>query len=153
MPELIWNSILHPTSSRCLQCHLCGDSKVTNNSTTKEASNPSFYDADSSTYDEARWNSKGGGFTNVAQQSIVSTLCKEWRDKKVIEIGPGTARFSIPLTQMGNHLTLVDISSGMLATAKGNIEAAGTIANVDDFVEGSIYDLPFEDDTFDQPFR
>ncbi len=125
---------------------------MTNNPTTNETSNPSFYDADSSTYDQARWNSKGGGFTNLAQQSIVSSLCAQWREKQVIEIGPGTARFTIPLTKMGNHMTLVDISSGMLATAKENIEAAGTIANVDDFVEGSIYDLPFEDGTFDHAF-
>lgn len=122
---------------------------MTRNSTVSESSNPSFYDADSSSYDEARWSCKGGGFTNIAQQSIVSSLCTQWREKRVLEVGPGTARFTIPLTKMGNRLTLVDISKGMLETAKKNIESAGTIDNIDDFIEESIYDLPFEDASFD----
>lgn len=114
-----------------------------------ESSNQSFYDVDSKTYDGQRWNSKSGQFTNKAQQGILSTLCREWSNKKIIEVGPGTARFTIPLIKKGNQMTLVDISSGMLNTAKGNITEAGLVENVNQFVEGSIYELPFEDNSFD----
>jgi len=122
---------------------------VTDPTPIKDASNQSFYDVDSHTYDEQRWRSKGGEFTDRAQQSILHKLCADWNEQRVLEVGPGTARFSIPLLRKQNRLTLVDISSGMLATAKGNIEAAGFGAGVDAYIERSVYELPFEEGSFD----
>lgn len=122
---------------------------MTDGSHSTESSNRSFYDVDSSTYDEQRWASKGGTFTNRAQQGILHTLCADWRDIRVLEVGPGTARFTIPLLQQGNRLTLLDISAGMLATARQNVDAAGLGEGVDSYIEGSVYDLPFDDNSFD----
>jgi len=122
---------------------------MTPNSTISESANPSFYDRDSATYDEQRWESKTGQFVNAAQQKILQDLCAEWNDRRVLEVGPGTARFSIPLAQKRNHMTLLDISTGMLDVARANLEKAGCIEQVDQFVEGSIYELPFEDASFD----
>lgn len=115
----------------------------------KDAANPAFYDADSSTYDEQRWTSRSGMFTNRVQQAILEDLTGSWQDERVLEIGPGTARFSIPLSRRGNRLTLVDIAPKMLAVARENLERAGLADQVDDFVEGSIYELPFDDGAFD----
>ncbi len=116
---------------------------------TREAANPDFYNRDSATYDQQRWQSPGGAYTNRTQQTIVAELTKEWSGRRVVEVGPGTARFTIPLAQRGAQMTVVDISAGMLETARRNIEAAGVLDRVEAFVEGSIYELPFPDAAFD----
>jgi ubiquinone/menaquinone biosynthesis C-methylase UbiE len=116
---------------------------------TDESANPTFYDADSATYDEQRWESRGGVYNNRTQQTILRALCGDWRNGRIVEVGPGTARFSIPLAQQDNRLTLVDISPEMLEVARGKIEAAGAGAQVEDYVNGSIYELPFEDGAYD----
>ena len=116
---------------------------------TRETANPDFYNRDSATYDEQRWQSPGGAYTNRAQQDIVARLTADWAGHRVVEVGPGTARFTIPLAQRGAQITVVDISPGMLETARGNIEGAGVIERVEAFVEGSIYELPFADSSFD----
>ena len=115
----------------------------------RETSNRSFYDVDSRSYDEQRWNSRGGAFTDRAQQTILQSLCADWNGQRVLEVGPGTARFTIPLLQKQNRMTLTDISPGMLAQARTNIEAAGLGSQVDAYVEHSIYELPFDDNSFD----
>jgi ubiquinone/menaquinone biosynthesis C-methylase UbiE len=122
---------------------------VKDNSTLKDASNQSFYDIDSKTYDAQRWRTKGGALTDRAQQAILAELCGDWNGRRIVEVGPGTARFSIPLLKKNNRLTLVDLSAGMLATAKANIEAAGLAGQVEAYVERSVYELPFEDNSFD----
>lgn len=122
---------------------------MTEGASIREASNRSFYDVDSKSYDEQRWNSKGGAFTDRAQQNILHTLCADWNGRQVLEVGPGTARFSIPLLKKKNRMTLTDISPGMLATARQNIEAAGLGDYVDAYVEQSIYELSFDDGSFD----
>jgi len=116
---------------------------------TKEAANLEFYDADSGTYDEQRWASKGGEFTNRVQQKIVQDLCADWKGRRVLEVGPGTARFTIPLCRMRNRMTLLDVARQMLEVAQRNIDAAGLGDQVEDYTEGSIYELPFEDADFD----
>ena len=113
-----------------------------------ESSNRPFYNVDSRSYDE-RWGSKGGAFTNTAQQQILGDLCADWEDSSVLEVGSGTARFSIPLLRKQSRMTLADISAGMLATARQKIEEAGFGNGVEAYVESSIYELPFADDSFD----
>ncbi len=114
-----------------------------------ESSNRSFYNVDSKTYDRQRWASKGGAFTNRAQQLILQSLCADWQNGSILEVGSGTARFSIPLLQKHNRLTLADISPQMLAEARQKIVEAGAGDGVEAYVEGSIYELPFEDNSFD----
>lgn len=116
---------------------------------TRESKNALFYDTDSSRYDEQRWTSRSGQFTNRVQQGILQSLCESWQGKRVLEIGPGTARFSVPLSQKENRMTLLDISSEMLETARDKIEKAGVESQIEAYVQGSIYELPFEDATFD----
>jgi len=114
-----------------------------------EDANVAFYDADSSSYDQQRWTSRAGARTNRVQQHIVQALCADWSHQRILEVGPGTARFTMPLTRKGNRMTLVDVSTGMLETAQRNLEAAGLGGQVDDYVNGSILELPFADDSFD----
>jgi ubiquinone/menaquinone biosynthesis C-methylase UbiE len=116
---------------------------------SSESSNESFYDEDSSTYDSQRWTSKSGIVTNNSQQSVLQELCASWINSSVLEVGSGTARFTIPLLRKQNRMTLADISDGMLSVARNNIEAEQLADQVDSYVKASIYDLPFEDSKFD----
>ncbi|MCP3904953.1 MAG: methyltransferase domain-containing protein [Planctomycetes bacterium] len=116
---------------------------------TDETANPTFYDADSATYDEARWESRGGVFNDRTQQKILRMLCGDWRMGRIVEVGPGTARFSIPLARQENQLTLVDISAEMLETARSKIESAGAGDQIEAYINGSIYELPLPDASFD----
>jgi len=115
----------------------------------QEIANAGFYTDDASAYDEQRWTSPGGAYTNEKQLRILADLCHDWTGGTTVEIGPGTGRFTIPLTGQGNRMTLVDIAPGMLEQVRKNIEAAGVQGAIDQYVEGSIYELPFEDGEFD----
>lgn len=122
---------------------------MTESSGSSESSNESFYNEDSSTYDAQRWASKAGIITNRAQQSVLKELCAEWKHRHVLEVGPGTARFTIPLLRQDNRMTLADISDGMLAVARKNIESENLGDQVESYVKTSIYEIPFEDSMFD----
>jgi len=112
-------------------------------------SNESFYDEDSAEYDSQRWSSKGGLISNRSQQTVLRELCVDWKDCKILEVGSGTARFTIPLLRQQNRMTLADISEGMLAVARKNIEEENLGDKIESYVKTSIYELPFEDSTFD----
>ncbi len=88
---------------------------VTDGAQIGETSNQSFYNVDSQSYDE-RWESKGGAFTNAVQQQILNELCSDWQNGRVLEVGSGTARFSIPLLQAEPH----DISGHLSRHAHGS---------------------------------
>ena len=113
----------------------------------REEANPGFYDADSTIYDQQRWVSRSGVFTNETQQAIVAKMTADWSGDG-LEIGPGTARFTIPLLRKGVSMTVGDISSGMLDVARKNIEGAGFGKHVRAYREGSIYELPFDDGSY-----
>lgn len=116
----------------------------------KEESNAGFYDVDSQKYDSSRWRTPSGVFNNKVQQKIVAELTANWESCKVIEVGPGTARFTLPIAGRRNRMTLVDVSQGMLKVAKSNLVSAGLEDAIDDCIQGSIYSLPFEDNKFDR---
>ena len=44
---------------------------------------------------------------------------------QVLDAGGGTGRWTLPLTEMGYHVTLTDISQGMLDVARAKVEAKG----------------------------
>ncbi len=117
-------------------------------STMKETSNKGFYDKDSRQYDSERWVSPAGRFTNTVQQSLVADLCGSWSGR-ALEIGQGTARFTMPLIGMGLKMTICDLSPEMLEVASENIREAGLGDGLENAVEGSIYELPFDDNSFD----
>jgi len=115
----------------------------------QEDDNVTFYDSDSSVYDKKRWRSKAGIFNRTTQERIVGDLTKQWDNRRIVEVGPGTARFTVRLATRGNRLTLVDISSGMLEVAERNIREHGLGDAVEQYVQCSIYDPPLNDGEFD----
>jgi ubiquinone/menaquinone biosynthesis C-methylase UbiE len=62
-------------------------------------------------------------------------------------VGCGTGRFSTLLSSLGVRLTLVDISLAMLHITKSELSRLNT-QNVGGHINASIYDLPFDDGSF-----
>lgn len=122
---------------------------MTADSGSSESSNEAFYNEDSSTYDSQRWSSAAGIITNRAQQSVLKELCADWQHSSILEVGSGTARFTIPLLRQNNRMTLADISDAMLTVARNNIESENLAEQIDSYVKASIYEVPFDDSTFD----
>ena len=115
----------------------------------KEDSNAGFYDTDSEVYDEKRWKSRSGDFNNATQQRIVGELTQSWTSSRILEVGPGTARFTIPLARKNNRITLVDISDRMLEVARAKLVEERLEQSIEREICGSIYELPFPDEEFD----
>jgi ubiquinone/menaquinone biosynthesis C-methylase UbiE len=84
----------------------------------------------------------------AANQMDLATIIK---NKSVIDIGCGSGRFAIALSQMGaKKVTAVDINTQGLETAKQFSKESG-ITNIE-FVEHNVLNLPFQDESFDFVF-
>ncbi len=77
----------------------------------------------------------------------VETACAfKWIDalkaSHFLDVGCGTGNFSRKLTDKGHQVTGIDISNNMLDIARNKVPEAS-------FYEMDVYDLKFEDNTFD----
>jgi ubiquinone/menaquinone biosynthesis C-methylase UbiE len=78
-------------------------------------------------------------------------LSKIIKDKHVVDIGCGSGRFSIALSQLGaKQVTAVDINPQGIALGR-KFAKESKINNVS-FIEHNVLELPFEDETFDFVF-
>jgi SAM-dependent methyltransferase len=69
--------------------------------------------------------------------------------RTILDAGAGTGRFSIPLARQGFHVTHLDISQGMIDTARQLAQDAGVLEGMR-FERGRVGDLTrYEDATFD----
>jgi SAM-dependent methyltransferase len=80
----------------------------------------SFFDIHSERYDENNFTS-----ATAAEASFLFEMLPKDTFTRVVDIGCGTGRHSIALTEMGYCMTGVDISEGMLAKAKAKAGAKG----------------------------
>jgi len=67
---------------------------------------------------------------------------------KILDVGGGTGRITLPLARMGYRVTLCDISSGMLDVARRKLSKERLLDRVKT-IEADAAKLPFEDGTFD----
>lgn len=87
-------------------------------------------------YDETR------GFPVFVTDKVIKTLRDELKEYAgILDVGVGTARFSMPLQELGYFVVGADVSLGMLrkAVKKG----------MNNLFAGSVCNLPFQDDSFD----
>lgn len=73
-------------------------------------------------------------------------LSKVVSGEKVLDMGCGTGRFTVPLAEAGADVTGFDLSSGMLEVAAAKLADRGLNATTQ---QGDMADLPFPDNTFD----
>jgi ubiquinone/menaquinone biosynthesis C-methylase UbiE len=98
-----------------------------------------FYEDDSSTYDSQRWTTSAGRYNNTTQLDIVRGLVPQTTGS-VVEIGAGTGRFSVVLTERARKLILVDAAARMI---KATRQRVGPVPGI----KADICNLPLADDT------
>ncbi|HQG61891.1 MAG TPA: class I SAM-dependent methyltransferase [Methanofastidiosum sp.] len=106
-----------------------------------------FYNEESSSYDNERFSSIIGKKGDIIQKKVILKLGVPWKNKKVLEIGSGTGRFSINISKLGGLVTAFDSSMGMILVAKN--KASRDFTESIDFVNGNALALPFQDNSFD----
>lgn len=100
-----------------------------------------------SVYDEKRFGAPGGRFLNEVQVATVLEFVGD-APKSVLEVGCGTGRFTFALAGAGHKVRAVDYSAAMLDTCRERQQQEQHGKDIE-FSEASIFELPFEDDSFD----
>jgi SAM-dependent methyltransferase len=95
-----------------------------------------FYDA----YGAYEWMR----FEDSAYGRLLATIHSEFlkrhikSDDRVIDVGSGPARFSIVMADLGAKVTLLDISPTQLTLARENLQKAGKLDDVIEFIQDDI---------------
>lgn len=88
-----------------------------------------------------------GGFASMRYVlGIVERVVGDLHGKTMLDAGAGTGLNSLALAARGAHVTLLDIAPPALAIARTYFEEQQLTA---EYVEGSIFAMPFPDETFD----
>ena len=103
-----------------------------------------FYQQEAKIYDETRFKSSHGKFSDFVQQSAVKELIGNCKGKRILEIGSGTGRFTKELSKRGANVVCVDLSRQMHERSRSGIHDDG----VQYFVMSGM-DLGFACETFD----
>ncbi len=107
-----------------------------------------FYNADSTIYDQ-RWETPGGLYTSKSQIKIVREMLSKWSTSSGLEVGCGTGRFTALLGELCQDLTVVDLAESMLRVTRDRVSYHKKESHVQRFSNASIYNLPFESNSFD----
>ena len=70
---------------------------------------------------------------------------------RILDAGGGGGKFGARLAERGHHITVLDISPGMLEQARGSFAERGVLAR-GSFVVGDVAALPFQEESFDLVF-
>lgn len=81
-------------------------------------------------------------YLNSFEQGELIPLLGALADKKVLDVGAGTGRLSLPMANRGAYVTALDVSPKMLELVKRKSAKIQTIV-------GDAESLPFENNTFD----
>ena len=95
-------------------------------------------------YDDTRFKSPHGSFSDLIQKSTALELVGDCRGKHILEIGSGTGRFTKELVKHGASVVCVDLSRQMHGHARSAIHNN----SVEYFVMSGLH-LGFESETFD----
>jgi ubiquinone/menaquinone biosynthesis C-methylase UbiE len=111
----------------------------------EKATVASVYDEIAGEYDERIPGSSQADevFTNTEMDFLLGKITK---GERVLDMGCGTGRFTVPLVATGAEVTALDLSNGMLSVAAGKLTERGLKAEIH---QGDMADLPFADGTFD----
>ncbi|MEM2135873.1 MAG: class I SAM-dependent methyltransferase [Candidatus Jordarchaeaceae archaeon] len=111
---------------------------------SKEAEIVRFYEADAEAYDADRFLTIQGAYVDRIQKEIVLNMLGSWSNKKILDLGCGTGRFSIEIAKRGARVTAFDPSKSMLEQARRKIKNSEI-----NLIRGDGCKLPFQDNTFD----
>lgn len=103
-----------------------------------------FYEHEANVYDEVRFKSRHGKYSDFVQRSVVFDLIGKCKGKYILEIGSGTGRFTRELVRKGARVTCVDLSRKMHERSRLSLCNDG----VEYFVMSGL-NLGFVDESFD----
>lgn len=103
-----------------------------------------FYEKEASAYEELRFRSYQGMYSDYIQKSIVLQLVGGCKGQHILEIGSGTGRLTEELVECGANLVCVDLSRNMHKYSRAVLNSASVEYSL---MDGS--DLGFDDNTFD----
>lgn len=107
-----------------------------------------FFDKEANSYDEW-YKTKFGNFVDKVETELAFKLFKPEKGMKILDIGCGTGNFSIKLAKEGCKVIGIDISEEMLKKARRKAQ----MMNLDiEFYKMDLYDLKFQDKSFDAVF-
>jgi len=81
-------------------------------------------------------------------EGLLKSYLPKDKGAKILDAGGGTGRMTLPLAKLGYHVTLSDLSPGMLAVAREKLERNELLDRVE-IKEADISSLPFHDESFD----
>lgn len=116
-----------------------------------------FVGKDKNVHDTAKWvqyfeNSKQNLFSQAVNYQLIISKVVEYTPKggKILETGCGSGLSSILLSDMGFHVTALDIDTNVVQYVKNKAAKY----NIDiDVVKGSMLDLPYKTEDFDTVFH
>lgn len=83
--------------------------------------------------------------------NAVAAVLPEGRSLRVLDAGGGSGKYGALFAERGHHVTVLDLSPGMLEQAKARFTRQGLLTH-GAFEVGSILSLPFADGAFDLVF-
>ncbi len=91
------------------------------------------YDNWSQTYDSDE------NFTRDLDRAVTREILISWRYKSVIEIGCGTGKNTVLLSQIAEQVHAIDFSTPMIERAKKKVNSGNVIFSIGDITKGWIY--------------
>lgn len=101
-----------------------------------------FYTKEAEKYDDIRYKTDRKRYVDRIEKNIISDMIGECKNKSILEIGCGTGRFSIYLSNQGSQVTALDPVLPMLKKLNNK-----KIQNAN-LINASGYELPFKKNTF-----
>jgi len=116
------------------------------NEMEKKHYSETFYSEIADIYDTTRWKGKGEFVDALQKKLLYQILEKENINPRdsILDIGAGTGRFVLPLTEAGYVMYGLDISERMLKIAKSKSRDEAL-----NLVVANAKAIPFKDNTFD----
>ncbi|MDI1479266.1 class I SAM-dependent methyltransferase [Polyangium sp. y55x31] len=83
--------------------------------------------------------------------NAVAAVLPEGRSLRILDAGGGSGKYGALFAERGHHVTVLDLSPGMLEQARARFDQRGLLTR-GTFEVGSILSLPFADGAFDLVF-
>lgn len=84
-----------------------------------------FYDNEALTYDQRRWTGPIGRYVHDVYERLVFEITPLSESTKLLELGCGTGRLTVPLAASVRHVTALDLSKRMLDVTRRRLEVRG----------------------------